>query len=328
MEITHATLVAIRTTVSDIFQEARLASGRERRWMKVATRVPSTGRSNTYDWLGDFPHLTEDTPGTARAYKAMKEFAYQIVNKLNRAATRITVPAIEDDQLGTYTPLMQVAGRETEVSVDRSVFKLLKDGRTNDCFDGKKFFATDHPVYADVDGTGADTPASNIYEPAKTDGDEWYLLAGAIDWPLLPLIFQERVAPQIRMITDPEHPRVFDYDEVPVGIRARRAYGYGFWQQAVSSRAPLTHESFIGAYAQLAELEWDGGNPTGLEPACLVVRPKMRAQAEAIANSAIVLESEVVKNVAGDENVGATGAAVSNVNRGLVEVIQTPFVKK
>ena len=327
MEVTNASLTAIRTMVSDLFQQARLAAGRERKWMKVATRVPSTTRSNTYDWLGDFPHLTEDNPGTVRAYKAMKEHAYALVNKLNRSATRITVPSIEDDQLGTYTPLIRIAGREVEVSVDRSVFGLLKNGRTGLCYDGKPFFATDHPVAANVDGTGANTPTSNIYMPGETGHDEWYLLAGGMDWPLQGLIFQERVMPEVRMITDPEHPRVFDYDEVPVGIRARRAYGYGFWQQAISSRAELTHESFIGAYAQLAELEWDGGNPTGLEPACLVVRPKMRAIAEGIANSAIVLESKIVKNVAGDENVGGTGAAVSNVNRGIVEVVQTPFVK-
>ena len=77
----------------------------------------------------------------------------------------VTRTAIEDDQLGIYTPLFEEMGYGAATHPDELVFGLLKNGHTTNCFDGQSFFDTDHPVYAEVDGTGAVSLVSNNLVP-------------------------------------------------------------------------------------------------------------------------------------------------------------------
>ena len=72
-------------------------------------------------------------------------------------------------------------GYAAAIHPDEIVFGLLAAGRTEDCYDGKKFFAADHPVYPNVDGTGSVVNTSNLLRPAAvenvvTDKIAWYLL--------------------------------------------------------------------------------------------------------------------------------------------------------
>ena len=148
-------------------------------WATLATLVASTAASTTYGWLGQFPKLAEWTG--QRSYKSMKEFGYSVTNKKYEASVKIPRTAFEDDTLDVYAPLFREMGYAAATHPDEIVFGLLKNGRTNDCFDGKKFFAADHPVYPNVDGTGSVANASNLIRPAAvsgtvTDKTAWYLL--------------------------------------------------------------------------------------------------------------------------------------------------------
>ena len=173
---------------------------------------------------------------------------------------------------------------------DEIVFGLLKNGRTSDCFDGKKFFAADHPVYPNVDGTGSVANVSNLIRPAAisgtvTDKTAWYLLD--VSRPLKPFIFQERTRPEIEAITSTVNGTVFEYDEYPFGIRYRCNGGYGFWQQAVCCTDDLTADNFELALTTMQGFKADGGRPLGLgfggkAGTLLVVPPTLQADARKI----------------------------------------------
>lgn len=84
----------------------------------------------------------------------MKVYGYTINNKTYEGTVAITRDDFEDDNLGVYTPLFQEMGRAAAAQPDELVFTALRDGNKTDCYDGKHFFDSEHPVYPKVDGTG------------------------------------------------------------------------------------------------------------------------------------------------------------------------------
>ena len=163
--VTSSLIQTLRTGYSKAFQEALAKAPTQ--WASVATRVPSGNSSNTYGWLGQFPKLREWTGD--RVFKSIKEHGYAVTNKLYEATVDIPRTAFEDDELGVYSPLFSEMGYAAATHPDEIVFGLLAAGRTTDCYDGKKFFAADHPVYPNVDGTGSVVNASNLLRPAAVE---------------------------------------------------------------------------------------------------------------------------------------------------------------
>ncbi len=281
MLIKAAVLQALRTALRADFQKALTDTPTD--FEKIATIVPSTTASNAYGWLGQFPGLREWIGD--RVIKDMKENGYTIANKLYESTVAVKRTDIEDDNLGIYRPLASEQGRAAKVYPDEHTFALLKAGESTLCYDGQNFFDTDHPVAANTDGTGAVTTVSNIQAGAGT-GPAWYLLDTSR--ALKPLIFQQRVVPQLDFIDDTQNEQVFMKDHVLFGIRARSAVGFGFWQMAYMSRQPLTSENLSAAYAAMRSLKGDGGRPLGIQPTTLVVPPTLREAANKIVVSDIV----------------------------------------
>lgn len=283
---TNSLLNSLRVGYNDVFEKAKAAAPSQ--WATLATLVASTAASTTYGWLGQFPKLAEWTG--QRSYKSMKEFGYSVTNKKYEASVKIPRTAFEDDTLDVYAPLFREMGYAAATHPDEIVFGLLKNGRTSDCFDGKKFFAADHPVYPNVDGTGSVANVSNLIRPAAisgtvTDKTAWYLLD--VSRPLKPFIFQERTKPEIEAITSTVNNTVFEYDEYPFGIRYRCNGGYGFWQQAVCCTDDLTADNFELALTTMQGFKADGGRPLGLgfggkAGTLLVVPPTLQADARKI----------------------------------------------
>ena len=243
------------------------------------------------DRLGQFPKLREWTGD--RTFKSIKEHGYAVTNKLYEATVDIPRTAFEDDELGVYSPLFSEMGYAAATHPDEIVFGLLAAGRTTDCYDGKKFFAADHPVYPNVDGTGSKTDVSNLLRPAPagdpsptiTDKTAWYLLD--VSRPLKPFIFQERTTPELQVITNPDNDTVFMKDKIPYGIRYRCNGGYGFWQQAICCTDDLTPENFELALTTMQGFKADGGRPLGLgfggkAGSLLVVPPTLQADARKV----------------------------------------------
>jgi phage major head subunit gpT-like protein len=300
--VTSALLVALRTSFMANFQAALQVAPSE--FKKLATVVPSSSASNTYGWLGQFPQLREWIGD--RVVKDMAAQGYQISNKLFESTVGVKRTDIEDDNVGIYSPLFSEMGRAAGSHPDEMIFALLKVGHSSLCFDGQNFFDTDHPVYPNVDGTGAAVTVANSFAPGASPGPAWYLLDTSR--ALKPLIYQERTKPEFTSMTKLDDEQVFTADEFRYGVRARNNAGFGFWQMAVRSTKALDAASFQEAYDAMRAFKADGGRPLNLKPTLLVVPTNLRAAAQAVVG---------VERMAG----GAT-----NPNFNLAEILDTGWL--
>lgn len=299
--VTSLLLNSLRVGFSKSFEDAK--SKAPTQWAAVATHVPSSKASNTYGWLGQFPKLNEWVGD--RSLKDIKEYGYAVTNKLFESTVLVPRTAIEDDELGTYTPLFAEMGYAAATHPDEIIFSLLGNGTTALCYDGKPFFAVDHPVYPNVDGTGSVTHVSNLLAPSSNAGTPWYLLD--VSRPLKPFIFQERTLPELKVITNADNETVFMKDQMPYGIRYRCNGGYGFWQQAVCSTEPLNIAAFEKAITTMQVFKADGGRPMGIgyggETGTLLVVP---STLQAAAKQVVSAE----KNESGASNIWYRAATV------------------
>lgn len=277
--INSATLTAINKGFNKLFQEGRKVGRDMSNWRKIARRVTSSAASEVYGWIEVVPQMRKWSSGD-RTIGSVKEQAYELANDEFESTIGVKATDIKDDRLGMYAPLMEDLGVEGEYHIDRGSFAALKAGRTTDVSDGKKFFATDHPRAANTDGTGANTPTSNILLPGTTDTAEWYLLHTM--GLARPIIYQEREALRFDSFDDFQDSRAFLKNEFLYGIYARRQFGFSRWQYAVSCRAALTKDNFRSAVKMMQEFKRDGGDPWGLSPTLLVVPPALRGAARDI----------------------------------------------
>lgn len=299
MIITPAVLQNLKTSLKAEFQGA--FDGAETAYEKIATTVPSTTAGNTYGWLGQFPDMREWVGD--RVLKSMVASAYQIQNKDWESAIIVKRTDIEDDNLGIYKPLAAESGRAARVKPDQLVFELLKAGATTLCYDGQYFFDTDHPTYANVDGTGAVTTISNVTAGANP---AWYLLD--CSRAIKPLIYQNRKSAVFTAMTKDDDEEVFMRNNYRFGIDSRSNVGFGFWQMARKSQAELTAANLNAEYAAMASLKGDGGRVLGVRPTLLVAPPSLRTAALDI------VKADRMAN-------GAT-----NINAGIVDVLITPWL--
>ena len=271
--VNHATLSALHTAITKTFQKG--FNDVEPEYTQIATVVPSSTASNTYGWLGEMPEMREWIG--ERVIKDISTHAYSIVNKLYESTIGVKRTDIEDDNLGTLTPLAEAHGRRASQHPDKLVFGALKDGQTKMCYDGQNFFDTDHPIYANHDGTGAVTTVSNLDYNAVGNAPSWYLLDTSNI--IKPIIFQKRQAVELTAMTKLDDESVFMIDLFRWGARARHNVGYGFWQMAYKSNKPLTPESLNAAIAHMQSQKADGGRELDIKPTLLVVPPALRAKA-------------------------------------------------
>lgn len=299
MIITPALISALFTGFKSEYQ--RVFGETPSDWDKVATLMPSTSKSNTYGWLGQFPKLVEWV-GT-RVLKDMAAHGYSITNKLFESSVGVPRVDIEDDEVGVYKPMFGEMGRAAKSFPDELVYGLLKLGLSTLCFDGQYFFDTDHPVFPNVDGTGVAATVSNY--DAGTD-PAWFLLDASR--VIKPLIFQERTKPELTNMTDGKDEAVFMTDTYRFGIRYRCNAGFGFWQTAYCSKKPLTDANFNAAYDAMTAFKADGGRPLGIKPTLLVVPTNLRTAA-----------AEVVQ-------VARRADGSDNPNANLVDALVTPWL--
>ena len=303
MIITPATLTALMTTFRREFDAG--VTSVEPAWNKVATLVPSTTKGNTYGWLGQFPQMREWIGD--RVVKDMQAHGYEILNKNWESTVGVPRPDIEDDNLGIYLPIMREMGRAAAIHPDELIYPLLAAGGSTLCYDGQNFFDTDHPVYPNVDGTGTPATVSNQDIPATDPGAAWYLLD--VSRAIKPIIFQERVKPDLQQMTKSDDEHVFTEDEYRYGVRARSNVGFGFWQMAYKSRQPLTKENYAKARTAMMNFKADGGRPLAIRPTLLVVPPSLEGAG-----------FEVLK-----ANRAAAGA--TNVYQGTAELLVSPWLE-
>lgn len=266
----------------------------------ISTRVPSSTSAEEYGWLGAFPNMREWLGD--RVVNGMATHGYTIRNKPFEMTVGVPRPAIEDDQYGIYSPMMQEMGRAAAAHPDQLVFNLIKNGASTLCYDGQNFFDTDHPVLK-ADGS---TETQSNWDNNGGSGTAWYLLDTSR--ALKPVIFQDRKAPNFVAKTSETDDNVFDRNEYVYGVDSRCNVGFGFWQLAYGSRKTLDETNLTAAYTAMCERKGDHGRPLGIKPSVLLVPPSLEFAARKLVNATTL----------------ANGA--DNVLKGLVEVKVSPWL--
>lgn len=300
--ITPALINALFTGFNASFQDG--LNSVQSDFEKIATVVPSTTKSNTYGWLGKFPAFREWIGD--RVINDLTAHGYSITNKKYETTVGVDRTDIEDDNIGTYSPIFNEAGRAAAIYPDEHTFGLLKEGTSTLCFDGQNFFDTDHPVYPNTDGTGIPVPTSNLLTPASGAVEPWYLLDTSR--AIKPLIFQSRQKPVFKAMVADNDEAVFMRDVYRYGADARSNVGFGFWQMAVCSTKPLNKDNFEEAYDLMRSFKSDGGRPLNITPKLLVVPSVHRSAAK-----------EVV-------GVARLASGADNPNYNLVDVLDTAWL--
>lgn len=248
----------------------------------ISTTVTSRTNINTYAWLGDFPRMREWIGD--RIIQGLDGKSYSITNKDWELTLGIPTKDIEDDTFGLYAPVAEEIGMETKLHKTELVFQTLENGgdATSLCYDGKPFFATDHPV-------GAGTAANKI----AGGNPKWYLIDDTR--PLKPIIFQSRKEGQLVSKNTFTDDNVFFEKKAIWGVDHRYATGYGFWQLAVQSGATLDEAGLNDARTLMRRFKDDKGRALNVRPTLLVVPPELELAATKLINLATLS--------AGGENV-------------------------
>lgn len=271
--ITHGLLEALLTGYRATFQNG-LAEAKTQ-FREISTVVDSTSKSNTYGWLGMMPEVREWVG--SRVHNNIQTHGYAVINKLFESTVDIPRTDIEDDEIAVLKPVFENLGRRAEMNKDRLMFGLLKNGKSNACFDGQNFF-DEHPVNSKHDGTGTNTMVKNFTEGTETP---WYVLdcSGVIK----PMLFQDRVPVEMTSVTDPSAGGdVYDKDIFSYGSRARYNGGYGFWQHAHMSQADLTEDALWDVIETMGELKGDGGIELAVNATHLVIPRRLERKATRI----------------------------------------------
>lgn len=164
MIINPQTLRGVYTGFNILFNQA--FDGQKPTYEKVATVVPSTTDTETYAWLGDIPGMREWIGD--REIQNLTGSGYTIRNKDFEMTVGVDRNTLEDDKVGLYRPAIQMLGESAAMHPDELVYELLSSGFTELCYDGKAFFATDHPVgQSAVSNKLTDKLTPEVYKAAR-----------------------------------------------------------------------------------------------------------------------------------------------------------------
>lgn len=270
MIINKASLDALFTGFKTKFNQGRDKA--ETSWKQIATEVPSSTESNTYGWLGQFPAFREWIGD--RVLQNISAYGYLVKNKKYESTIVVKRDDIDDDQYGVFGTLFEEMGRASTVHPDELVYGLLKRGTSELCYDGKNFFDTEHPVGP----LGGETrPVSNFQDG---DGPAWYLMD--VSRALKPMLFQMRRKYNLQAMNRLDDESVYMRDEFLYGVDARVCAGFGFWQFAYCSKAPLTPENYEAARKAMLGYKSDEGRPLGVIPRLLVVPSELEGKARTL----------------------------------------------
>lgn len=309
--ITPAILDAIFQGYNFVFNDAM--KGVEPTWSKVAMKVSSQASAENYGWLGQMPRIREWIGD--RVLNSLDSFGYQIKNKKFESGFAVKRDQIEDDSYGLFSPIARELGRSVAMFPDELVYGLLPSGFATNCFDGQYFFDTDHMV---KDKDGVEQAVSNVTAGA---GPAWYLLDTSR--AIKPLIYQERRAFEFVAKTNPQtSDRVWEKDEFAYGVDGRCNAGFGLWQLAYASKAPLTRASFRAARQAMIALKGDYGRPLGIKPTLLVVGPSL----EQTARDLILSDFLPVDGVPGGAAMVNAAGVIANTDKNAVEIHMSPWL--
>lgn len=248
----------------------------------ISMIASSSTRETTYAWMGQLPRLREWIGD--RVINNLIAHGYTITNKTFESTIEVGRIDIEDDQYGVYSPLLSEMGRSAAEHPDELVFDLLNTGFTTACYDNQNFFDTDHPI------VGKDGVATVVSNMQAGSGPAWFLLDTTR--VIRPLIFQERLPYELQSLDMSSDPNVFFRDQYLYGVRARANAGFGLWQLAFGSRAPLTAENYELARKAMHGFRGENGRLLGVRPTVLVVSTELEGEGIRLLKTALKTTGE------------------------------------
>jgi phage major head subunit gpT-like protein len=278
----------------------------------LAMIAPSSTEQEVYAWLGQFPGMREWIG--PRQVNGLVVHGFSIVNAKFEDTISIPRTKIEDDQYGLFSHFFEEMGKTAAEKPDELIGKLLRDGFTRNCYDGQFFFDTDHPINQFQEGPAVS--ASNMQAGA---GEPWFLLD--CKRAMKPLIWQDRIPfDNLTKLDRDSDDNVFKNDEYIYGVRGRGNAGYGLWQLAFGSKAPLTAANYEAARNAMMTLKGEKDRPLGVVPDTLVVSPNLDGAAKRLLNNGS--RTEVVDIGGGNFNAIAT----SNEWADTAKLIVSPWI--
>lgn len=282
MHITPALLSLLTTGWSAAFKVG--FDGAETHYKDIALVTKSNTAETGYPFLGQMPGLREWLG--ERRIKQLAVHGFSIKNRKFEETIGVRRTDIEDDVAGVYTPMFEELGRDAARHPDKLIFELVAAGFVTACYDNQNFFDTDHPGKNEA---GEDVLVSNVQEG---DGPTWYLLDNSR--AIRPFIFQERLpCNNITRVDQDSNPHVFSTDEYIYGLRGRSNAGFGLWQLAYASKAPLTVANYEAARTAMMAIRGDEGHLLGVKPTTLLVPSPLEGDGRRVV---------VASNLAGGES--------------------------
>ena len=295
MNINQSNLAILNQAFSGAFRGA--FSQVQPMWSQAATLVPSTSAENQYGWLGSITRFREWIGERQIQNLALHDYALK--NKTFENTVSVGRDVIEDDQYGTYTPMIQQLGQDAATHPDELVFELFNAAFTTRCYDGQYFFDADHPVGA----PGKQVSVSNFQGGT---GAAWFLLDTSK--VIKPFLYQKRRDYAFVAKTSLTDDDVFKRNEFVWGADGRGNAGLGLWQLAYASKEALDMQSYADARAAHQSLHGDNGKPLAIQSKELWVPPNL------VQAALQVVQAERLANGA------------SNVMRGLSKVVVCPWL--
>lgn len=249
--------------------------------------MASTSASNTYEWLGEMPDVTEWIG--PRKLKSVKSFVYEIKNKAWENAIVVTEMDLMNNNLAGKYVNAQALGVNIMSHPAKMAFVALACGHLAPCYDGQNFFDLEHPSAENTDGSGVVKFWANMSAPAGDDGLAWFLIDNR--QVVQPIVVQKRT--DVRFMTNgmdggKGSEAFFMEKTIKFGADYYGHVGYGLPAMAYRSTRPLTIENLQAAWLAMSEFTGDGGRNLEVSPTLLVVPELYRFKALAILKTKVV----------------------------------------
>lgn len=254
-------------------------------YQRFAMEVNSSTRENVYPRMNDIPGFREWVGD--RVVNSLSGTAYALINKTYENTLEVKRDDFEDDQYGLYTPVVAEMGQQSGELPDLLSFGLMASGENKMGYDGLNFFGPNHVTYGRI-GATAPVAYNNLQLPNGGDpvGPAWYLMA--TNRPMKPFIVQRRrpfvLTPRMNLMD----PSVFDRGTFLWGVDGRMNVGFGMWQLAIKSYAPLNATYYAAARALMMSQCRMDGTPYGIRPNLLVHPPTLTGLANTLLKVGVI----------------------------------------
>ena len=143
--VTTDFLAAVMTNYRAIFEKALGEGAMELNdYLKIATEITSTTDTESYNWLGATPNMSERKD--ERSLKGLNAFNYSLKNVHYEGTIEVDRDTYEDERLGMIPPRVRGLAMSALRHYCKKVFSQLDDGETLLAYDGAAFFGTTRTI--------------------------------------------------------------------------------------------------------------------------------------------------------------------------------------